>query len=501
MVAAEARPATRVTAGRAIPGWLVIGGGVAATQVVALALFVGLTAPWQALPLLVGLGGAAVIMARPRLGLYVMAVVLIGQWPWNLSRYVGLIATVSALVWLLRSRRPVLPRSSILGLVLVYVILALLSAVSPATSLNITGGVLAAVSYLMLGWLCVVLVDSRQVALTLVRVMIAAGLVTALVGVAQAVTRFRWVASTYTLSPTALAVLGSSSVAAQPVGEYRIDSITGTPDYLGVTMLIIMPFMLCWLLRQRRTRGRLLGVMGLGLLGAVIVLSFARGAWVVTPISLLLALWMIDRKRVLPVMVAASLGLLVLMAWEPVRERTLTMIEFLVDPEAPGWEQEAGAWRLHIIPIAIEMILARPVLGVGIDQTPHNWPASAADLVPLTVPGLAPTVHNSYLGAAIEMGLGGLAVVLALVVLTTARLRWVAARFEDKGDVELASYARAAFAAFAGLAIGMLFYPLLSGFRYFWLLVGLTAALIRLERSTPHRWLRDRVSAVAGRRG
>ena len=476
----------RVTASRTVPGWLVIVGGVAATQVVALVLFVGLAEPWQALALLAAAGGAAAIMARPRLGLYVMTAVFIGQWPWNISRYVGLIAVVSALVWLMRRRRPLLPRSSILGLVLLYVVMVLLSTISPATSLNIATGAIAALSYLALGWLCVVLVDSRQVARTVVGIIIVAGVVTAIIGLVQAVTRFRWMASTY------VAAIGGGIPPGLPttflqssLGDFRIDSITGTPDFLGVTMQTVMPFMLVWLLRQRRVTGWLLGVAGLGLLGTANLLSFARGAWVVTLIVLLMTLWMADRRRVFPVVVALALGLVALMAWEPVRTRTMTMIDFLAGPTGPGGELEPGAWRLYITPVAIEVMLARPWLGVGVDQSAYNWPASAAKLVWFGVPGVAAPVHNSYLAAGMELGLGGLAVVLALVTLTAARLLWVTARFEHKGDAELASYSRAAFASFVGLALELLFYPMLSGFRYFWLLVGLAAALVRLERA-PH---------------
>ena len=288
----------RVTASRAAPAWLVIVGGVAATQVVALVLFVGLAEPWQALALLAAAGGAAAIMARPRLGLYVMTAVFIGQWPWNISRYVGLIAVVSALVWLMRRRRPLLPRSSILGLVLLYVVMVLLSTISPATSVNIATGAIAALSYLALGWLCVVLVDSRQVARTVVGIMIVAGVVTAIIGLVQAVTRFRWMASTYVTAIGGGTPPGLQAFLQSSLGEFRIDSITGTPDFLGATMQTVMPFMLVWLLRQRRMTRWLLGVAGLGLLGTANLLSFARGAWVVTLIVLLMTLWKIGRAHV-----------------------------------------------------------------------------------------------------------------------------------------------------------------------------------------------------------
>lgn len=479
-MAAEARAVVRVTASRAVPGWLVIVGGVAVTQVIALVLFVWSAEPWQALVVPAAVGGAAVIMARPRLGLYVMTAVLVGQWPWNISRYAGLVAAVSALVWLVRSRRPLLPRSSLLGLVLLYVVIVLLSTFSPATSVSIADGAIAAVSHLALGWLCVVLVDSRRVARTVFGIMVVAGVVTAIIGLVQAVTRFRWPASTYVMAikPGLHAFLES------PIGVFRIDSITGTPDFLGVTMQTVMPFMLCWLLRQRRMTRWLLGVAGLSLLGTASLLSFARGAWIVTPIVLLMTLWMVDRRRVFPVVVALALGLVALMAWEPVRTRAMTMIDFLAEPAGPSGELEPGAWRVYVVPAAIEVMLARPWLGVGIDQSAFNWPASAAKLVGLGLPNFVPPpIHNGYLAAGVELGLGGLAVVLALITLTAARLRWVTARFEHKGDAELASWSRAAFAAFVGLALGMLFYPVSSGFRYFWLLVGLTAALVRLERA------------------
>lgn len=74
---------------KASPGWLVIVVGLTATQVPVVALFASLSEPWVVLLFVCALAAAAATVARPRLGLYTLTAVLIGQWPWNVSELVG----------------------------------------------------------------------------------------------------------------------------------------------------------------------------------------------------------------------------------------------------------------------------------------------------------------------------------------------------------------------------------------------------------------------------
>lgn len=482
MIGADAR-ISWLDAAPAAPRWRELLIAVAATLVTVIGLL-AVAGPWQALALGAGLGAATAFLRWPRAGLYFMAAFVIGHWPWNLSRYVGALVIACALLWLMRRRQPLIPRDTLFILCALYVVAVLVSIISPTSRVEILSGPIVAVNCMALVWLCLALVDSRRSVRRVVGAMVAAGVVTALVGFIQAYTHFTWPASTlaeaqahaFTRSKPLLDLHGW-------MGVFRIDSITGTPDFLGVAMMTLMPFVICWGLRQRRVEGRVAALAVLAILSVAHVLSFTRGALVITPLVLLVTVWLISRKYVLPMAFGLVAALLVMLTWTPLRERILAIFQ-LTRSSATG-ELDAGAWRLHVVPTAFEMMWQRPFLGVGSEQQVHNWPSSAGDLVPLTVPGIAPPLHNAYLLAGVELGLAGLAIVLALVFTTLIRLGKLARRFERRGELELASYAKAAFAAFGGLMLACMLYPLLGTYRYFWLLIGLAAALSRLERALP----------------
>jgi len=476
--------------------WLLIGVGCAQFGLVALLLV--MFSPPVAFGLAAAIPAVAAILLWPPLGAYVVAATLIGNWPWNLSRHVGMVATGSALLWVLRTRRPLFPRSPLLWLMGLYTLLVLASTINPPTRELIWPAALVHVSFLALTWLFVSVVDDRRRVRVVVSLMVGSGVVTAAVGFVQARAHFVWPASTTAYALTQEINRGQSGLDLQGwQGRFRIDSITGTPDFLPLYLQSLMPFVFFWLVRQESRRRRLLGMAVLLMFGVAHLLSYTRGPILTTAIVAFLMGWMVSRRRVLAFTPgAAVLAFAGLMAWAPMRERLLAAATSGVE------ELESTAWRVGTIPIGIEMMLRRPLLGVGIGQQQLNWPESAAHLVPM-VPGAVAPLHNSYLMAGAELGVGGLLVLVALIGVAWRQLAATARRFEALGETELASYARACLVAFIGVAVAMLGYPMLGSFRYLWLLLALAAALVRTaERMalTPEvEGPRDRVSPHAAR--
>ena len=455
--------------------------GIVAAQALVLGLLVVADSPWRILAAVVALAGGALTIVQPRFGFYVLAASLIGQWPGNAARYTGICVGLATIIWVLRHRLPLVPRSALLALSGLYVAFVMTSTIMPLSRTDMLSGAVSAVSHVGFVWLCLVFIDSPRAAFSVVVVMMLSGIVTALVGLVQWWTHFAWPASTLVIGATYSINVGKSIVEWHGwMGYFRIDSITGTSDYLGVTMQTIMPFMLCWALRQRRAPAALLGYAGVVLLGVVNLLSFTRGTWIITPIVLLLTVWLVDRRQLPGFAAAMIVAAGAVLVWPPVWERVLTLLELGRDQAG---EYNAVGWRVHVLPIAFQMMLERPIFGVGVGQQSFHWTEAARDLVSLNMPELAPPVHNSYLLAGIELGVGGLAVSLALVGVSLTRLRQLARRFHEVGEHELSAYTGAAFAAVLGLGLAMVGYPLLGSFRYFWLLVGFTAALVRLERT------------------
>jgi O-antigen ligase len=218
-----------------------------------------------------------------------------------------------------------------------------------------------------------------------------------------------------------------------------------------------------------------------GILGLAHILSFTRGALLSTALVLAIVGWKTARRQLIawgPSLIVAIA--IVLMAWTPTRERLISIVT--IEPPAGETDMDAGAWRYAVVPLALRMLVERPLLGYGIDQQQHNWPADGRHLIPHGIDGLEIPVHNTYLLSGIEVGLPGLAVLIVLIVFVLRRLLRSAKRWRSLGAPDMAAYALAMFAAVAGLAAAGLAYPLLGNYRYFWLLMAMTASMLEAER-------------------
>ena len=455
--------------------WVLIGTGVIQTGVVILLFSV--TSPFRAFVAAAALPCVVPILFAPQLGVYVLAASLIGQWPWEIMRYFGMLVAASTLIWLLLHRKPLFPYNSILVLTGLFTVFVLLSTINPRTRV----GLWSFVGHFTLVWIFATLIDSRQALRRVVQLMILSGVVTAVIGLIQARTHFIWPASTTYYEVYFNSSQDKSAIELQSwMGQFRVDSITGTPDFLPLYLQTLMPFVGFWFLRQQNRIRQILGVSILILFGVVHLLSFTRGAILTTGIVLVLMGWKMDKRLFMALGPSLILvGFCMILMWAPARERILSMVtpKRVVEVDA---QLEPMKWRLLVLPFGVEMLFERPFLGMGIEQQRYNWPPSARNLIPdldMPVP-----LHNSYLQAGIDVGLGGLAVLLALVFTIIRQLQKLGRRFSAIGERELADIASASQIAFIGIACAMLAYPMLESFRYFWLLVSMACALGRLEK-------------------
>ncbi|MCC6510955.1 MAG: O-antigen ligase family protein [Pirellulaceae bacterium] len=460
-------------------GWVV--GAVMAQFLWAAAYFVA-PSPLYALAAVIGLGTACAIFVAPHIGVLLLSTLLIGQWPGNLITYLGLLTAVSALVWLWLNHQLMLPKSSILYLTLAFLLVGAISLLAPQTDIGARSHLLSLAGRCSLVWLFVTLVIHRSFLLVLVRLLVASGIATAIIGLIQWRTHFTWITS------TTHGVLAQSAFRNKTVmdlqgwqGQFRIDSITGTPDYLPIYMQSLAPFVAFWILRRQRWYERLAGVIVLALFAMAHVLSFTRGALLTTFVVVVLLAWMIDKKRFIVYGPALAVCMLVAMlSWGPTRERLISMIE--INREEARGNVNTGAWRLSIIPVAIKMIGQRPFVGCGLGQQRWNWPEETLGVLipdPKVIDPLP--IHNDYLLVGAELGIGGLIVLILLLSVSCLQLHQLAKFFRARGDPELQDVARSALLAMIGIAMAMLMYPMVDSFRYFWLFLGITASLWRIS--------------------
>ena len=232
-------------------------------------------------------------------------------------------------------------------------------------------------------------------------------------------------------------------------GTIRIYSTLENPNLLGGFLLPTLPLAVVALLRWPGRPRRLFALASLVLGLVALVLTYSRGAWMgmvaaLATIALLLVLrrsrtWPPLWRRLFPLLllVGGSAALVLLVAAvEPLRVRVLRLVA--------GREDSSNNFRLNVWSAVLEMIQARPVLGIGPGNNAFNL------IYPLyQQPKFnALSAYSIPLEWAVEAGIPGL---LAGVGLFLCALRTGLRQLAGEGPLLLPSLA--AVAMFVGLAV------------------------------------------------
>ena len=153
-------------------------------------------------------------------------------------------------------------------------------------------------------------------------------------------------------------------------GTVRIYSTLDNPNLLGGYLLAILPLAVVVLLRWRRPLPRLFAITTLAMGTAALVLTYSRGAWMglvaaAAVLAVLLALRMTRNwpplwRKVIPLLVLlGGASLLAVLVWqvEPLRVRVLSLVA--------GRDDSSNNFRINVWLAALDMIQARPWLGIG----------------------------------------------------------------------------------------------------------------------------------------
>jgi putative inorganic carbon (HCO3(-)) transporter len=247
--------------------------------------------------------------------------------------------------------------------------------------------------------------------------------------------------------PSALARWSDANSIAE--GTIRIYSTLDNPNLLGGFLLPTLPLAVVALLRWPGLARRLFALASLVLGLVALVLTYSRGAWMgmvlaLAAIGLFLVLrlsrsWPPLWRRLFPILllVGGTAALVVLVAAvEPLRVRVLSLVA--------GREDSSNNFRLNVWSAALEMIQARPVLGIGPGNTAFNL------IYPLyQQPKFnALSAYSIPLEWAVEAGIPGL---LAGVGLFLCAVRAGLRQLGGEGPLALPSLA--AVAMFLGLAV------------------------------------------------
>ncbi len=161
--------------------------------------------------------------------------------------------------------------------------------------------------------------------------------------------------------------------------------------------------------------------LGLAAIGATLILTLTRGAWVAASVSFVIVL-MLRSRRFVPVYLAALLvfGVLVISFGPETWRQRISSITDLRD--------ESNYDRLSMLQAGLFMISERPLFGIGPGMVEHRYPIYRHPTAPrIQVKHL----HNSFLQIAAERGLLSLAAYLWLM---TAGLRLAYRGYRDHGS-------------------------------------------------------------------
>ncbi len=289
----------------------------------------------------------------------------------GIPEVMGVSVLLICVVWLTIHRAELVPRLRepltlpVVGLVLVAMLSALSSPL-PMESIPIATGIAAgAAVYLVL---VVLLTTGRMSVVHLIGTLAASAVV-----------------------PVVYPVLGALGVTVshEKDGIQALKSVFFLSNNFGH---FLVPFLLVTVAMATQAKGRAqLALYGLAVvLGAELIMTETRGAWIAAMVGLVVVGAVLSRRLLAAVIVVP---LLMVALVPPVTERVASV---LPDP-AEARSESSLTWRFEHWTEVLPMVEESPITGVGLDETTRRT-------------GKEP--HNDFLLVLVEMGITGLAVFL-----------------------------------------------------------------------------------------
>ncbi|MCL2563945.1 MAG: O-antigen ligase family protein [Oscillospiraceae bacterium] len=307
-------------------------------------------------------------------------------------------------------------------------------------SLQVTGLI---VVFMLFSVLLMNAVKTRQTLRMMLTLMVAAGAAVALFGLYQF-----FISGTETASAWVDSEVFDIGV--------RIYATFGNPNVLGTYFVLLIPLGLALLLRRQGRVSRLLLVLAIALMGGALVLTFSRGAYMGILAALALFFVLLDKRLILPGILAV--GVLILLLPDVVTSRFLSIGDMT---------DTSSIFRVSIWTGAGDMIRNHWLIGIGPGEAAW-WAVYPTFALPAVATEHA---HNLFLQVLAEFGVVGFGVFL--LILIHFYKNTIASFIGGKGERRL--IAIAAIAGVTGfLLMGMVDYSLYN-FRLrllFWVILA-----------------------------
>jgi len=265
-------------------------------------------------------------------------------------------------------------------------------------------------------------------------------------------------------------------------GSRRAYGPLGSQNRYAQMLIVMLPFALCFYLSEPNPRSKLFALIGGLLTAGGMILTFSRGTFVTLAVLLIIIMFMgyIRPHKLIPGAVIAFLLIGMLMPEYVERVGTVGNLSGLLSNETAGSREADGSLRGRYAETmaALNVFLEHPVIGVGPGQFFKFYSMKYGNEIGTKHLKKGRRAHNLYLEIAADTGIFGFASFMAIVLFLLHRL-WQAARQLRTTRPDLAHLATACVLALLGY-LGTAMFLHLSYQRYYWLLLAMVSAALRI---------------------
>jgi putative inorganic carbon (hco3(-)) transporter len=273
--------------------------------------------------------------------------------------------------------------------------------------------------------------------------------------------------------------LTTEHAAVQRIAGYMGGSgLAGNPNDLALMLNLLIPVTGALMFVSRSVVARIVAALTVLLSLLAVVVTFSRAGFISLATIVLLSFLALVKRRSPGFAIAIFLAVIAVPPMLP--NGYLDRLSTITDIEADRTGSAQG--RLSDFSVAMDVVARNPVTGVGLGQ----------DILALNEQRGARwrSVHNVYLEYAVDLGLPGFVLFLALFVMCFRSAQRVRTRVRtEPGLHDLGAFAGAVEISLVTFAVEALFHPSAYQF-YFYSIGGLAIALkntCRIELSTAER--------------
>jgi len=281
-------------------------------------------------------------------------------------------------------------------------------------------------------------------------------------------------------------VSGKVDLGGETVGNARAAGPIGGSNEYAQILLVLLP-LAALRFRTEPSRGlRALAVVAAGLILGGLALTYSRGCLLaaIVVFGMMISMKLLKPRHAL--ISAGAVGLLIMVLAPTVlsRMKSLTRLGGLLSKSVAGDQApDSSAVTRYALDLALwHVFVDHPILGVGPGQFARHYSIDYVNRLGIIEQTRNYMAHNLYLETLAERGVIGATCFLSILATILYGLWKARTLFKDENS-ELPLIASAFFLSLSGYAVSSLFAHLAYQ-RYFWMLLALSSAAIRIIYSS-----------------